>query len=71
MSIVVKSNKALDSALNLLQREISRERILQTYNDQRYRTKQSDVNHELRRKYKKTKRWKRKIRKLMHNRGHF
>lgn len=70
MAIVVKSNKALDQALGLLQREVSRERILQTNHEQRYYIPKTIERHEIKRANAKTKKWKRKIRRIMKNRGH-
>lgn len=70
MSVVVKSNKVIDQALSMLQREVSRERILQTFKENRYYVKPKSVRHELKKAWMKTKKWRRKIRRQKKNRGH-
>ncbi|MBN1373981.1 hypothetical protein JW962_01435 [Candidatus Dojkabacteria bacterium] len=70
MAIVVKSNKALDAALSLLQKDVSRERTLEIYHKQMYHTPESVKKHEIEKIWAKGKRRRRSAAKKQRNRGH-
>ena len=42
MSVIVHSNENIDSALKRLHREVLREKILETYREKQYRSKEAD-----------------------------
>lgn len=69
MTVIVKNNRMLDQALGLLQREVSRERILQTYREQAERQYPAKVRYDKRKLWMKTKVRRHRMKKRMRNRG--
>ncbi len=59
MAVIVHQNEDIDSALRRLYREVVREHILEEYKDRLYRIKDSELEVEKRRLWKKIKRRKR------------
>jgi len=59
MSVIVRSNENIDSALKRLHREVLREKILETYRAKQYRTKKADEDIQKRREWAKMKRRRR------------
>lgn len=59
MAVIVHSNENIDSALKRLHREVLREKILETYRENQYRTKKSDEEIQKRREWAKMKRRRR------------
>jgi len=59
MSVIVHSNENIDSALKRLHREVLREKILETYREKQYRTKEADAKIQKRREWAKMKRRRR------------
>lgn len=55
MSVIVHPNENIDNALKRLQREVIREKVLEEYKKRAYRIKESDLEIEKRKAYKKTK----------------
>ena len=59
MSVIVHSNENIDSALKRLHREVLREKILETYREKQYRSKEADEKIQKRREWAKMKRRRR------------
>jgi ribosomal protein S21 len=59
MAVIVHANENIDSALKRLHREVMREKILETYRDNVYRIKKSDLEIQKRREWAKQKRRRR------------
>ena len=59
MSVIVHSNENIDSALKRLHREVLREKILETYREKQYRSKEADDKIQKRREWAKMKRRRR------------
>lgn len=59
MAVIVHSNENIDSALKRLHREVLREKTLETYRENQYRTKKADEKIQKRREWAKMKRRRR------------
>jgi len=55
VAVIVHPSESIDSALKRLQREVLREKILETYRAKAFRVKEASLDAEKRRAYKKTK----------------
>lgn len=59
MAVIVHANENIDSALKRLHREVMREKILETFRENAYRVKKSELDIEKRREWAKQKRRRR------------
>lgn len=67
MAVIVHPSENIDSALKRLQREVLREKILETYRNKSYRIKDSVIESEKRRAWAKTKRRRRRASRRARN----
>jgi ribosomal protein S21 len=69
MAVIVHDDMPIDQALKMLWREANRENIPVVLQENRYRIKQTTLNHEKRREWKKRKKRRRAAKRKMLKKG--
>lgn len=63
MAVIVHPNENIDTALKRLHREVLREKVLEDARDKQYRIRESELDREKRRAWRKTKKRRRTARR--------